>query len=107
MKAAKYLFIIVLIGMGVGLTLGALGVWVDHWSNSLPGPEKWRWTDLLVAPSIPGNIIAWHQAGGYDWGYDEDWNYKWPIIMWNGCFWGIVFVVVMAIFKIKTLFRSS
>ena len=79
-------------GFLIGLSLGILGVWVDHCNESASlGARQDRWSDWLVIPSMPGHYIAWRASGGYDWGVDEDWDYRRLIVIWNAVLWCAMF----------------
>jgi len=94
----RRLLLLAIIGMVLGGVLGFAGTWASHRSEN--GSHHYGedcWSTLLALPALPGNIITWRAHGAYDWGVDEDWNYRVPITIWNGVFWSVIFVVIGAI----------
>jgi len=88
------LLLYALIGFAFGILFGFLGVWVDHRNESEAGPRRDHWTDFLIIPSTPGNIITWQTYGAYDWGIDETWDYRIPITLWNGVSWSVFSIII-------------
>ena len=94
----RSLLLLAMIGMVLGGVLGFAGTWANHHSET--GQRAFGedyLSTLLAVPSLPGGIITWRIHGAYDWSIDEDWNYRVPITLWNGVFWGILFTIIGAV----------
>jgi hypothetical protein len=71
-----------LLGLLFGLTTGYFNAWSDH-QSAITGQDHWYYfCDLFGAP---GNGMA--NSYGGDWQWDEAWDYRTDIAIWNGLFW--------------------
>jgi len=69
-----------LLGLLFGLATGYLNVWGDHQCDSAGGQDQ-----LYYLFGAPGNEMA--NSYGGDWQWDEAWDYRSDIAIWNGLFW--------------------
>lgn len=87
-----------LLGLFFGLATGYFNVWTDH-QSSTTGQDHWYYFFSLFG--APGDGMA--NSYGGDWQWDEAWDYRSDIAIWNGLFW--VSVATTGAFLLRFVFR--
>ncbi len=82
LRGRPVVWLLPLLGLLFGLATGYFNAWSDHHSATT-GQDHWYYfVDLFGAP---GNGMA--NSYGGDWQWDEAWDYRTDIAIWNGLFW--------------------
>ena len=81
------------LGLLFGIAAGHFGAWADH-HDAYHDP---CWYEVFAIPGAPGYSIADSYLGDFQW--DEAWEYRNDIAVWNGLFW--LSVATAAVFVMK------
>jgi hypothetical protein len=85
-------WILPLAGLLFGLATGYLNAWGDHQCDTAGGQDHWYYVF-----GYTGNGIA--NSYGGDWQWDEAWDYRSDIAIWNGLFWASVATAGVFLFR--------